>query len=156
MPHVMRPPSPPRLPAKLPGEAQVDAALTRLAQRIEHNPLTARLEELRSRLPEIEAVEFPTPLGTIRSPHFALPEATPPRIDERRRGIVKAALGMDLAQVVGLVPVVGDVIADAVEDTYYPLVSNPMTEEERRTFQNYDKVSPLTSIAVLATFAKSK
>lgn len=41
---------------------------------------------------------------------------------------------------------------ETIEDTYHPLVTNPMTPEERRRFQGYDKALPLTTLAALRTF----
>ena len=155
----IKPPKPPPLPSTLPLENQIDRLLNKLASRIEKSAITQRMRQLEEQAPVIESVDFPTPFGTIQTPHLTIPVPVPPTIDQRRKEIVKAALADDLAGLVEKIPLVGALawpIVDAVEDTYMVKVQELMTPDEWRTFREFDKVSPLTVAAVLRTFAKGR
>jgi len=173
MPPLIRPPQPPPLPDRLPLEEQVNDFLNRVSDFLEQLPTTRVAKQVEERLPVIESVEFPTPLGKIKTPRIEFPSFVPPRLDERAKEVVKAAVGDDLADlaprvlttVAGWVPGIGPIlqgivqavagpIADAVEDTYMAKLRDTMTDEEWRYFREMDKVSPSTTIAALRTWVK--
>lgn len=156
MPRTIRPPRPPALPDTLPGEDRLDAALDRLASRLENSALVRRAKEIEDRLPSIESVEFPTPLGTIKTPALEPPTLVPPQIDERRREVLKAAALDDLAGLIAFIPVVGDIISDPIEDTAMAKLHDTLTPQETIVFQNADKALPLTLLGALYTFSKVK
>lgn len=148
---------PPPFPDKLPFEDVIDTVLNRIAANIDRSPLVQKLEKLRSKFPEIASMEMPTPLGMVRTPRLALPNFTPPIIDERRRKIIKAAIGTDLASLIEMIPFVGAAaapLADAINDTYYPRIRDMLTDKEWTAFKSVDEVSPATALSALITFSR--
>jgi hypothetical protein len=153
-------PRPPPLPDQLPFEDAVGRMLDRAAQALERSPITRAARRIEEGFPEIEAVEVPTPLGTITTPYLQLPAlSSPPQMDKRRREAIKAAVGEDLANLVSLIPYVGFVAApltDAVEDTFSARIQELLTTDELKVFREKDKVSPSTAVSALLTFAKRR
>lgn len=138
--------------AELPFERQVDAALDNAEAKIAGHPVTKRLQEFHARLPAIPARDIPTPLGTVRIPEVKPPGPTPPKIDSRRREAMKAAIAIDVSSVVGVIPIVGDAVADVVEDVYAAKLRESLTTEEMDKYIKYDKLGPST-LALARTFA---
>jgi len=138
---------------KLPLEEQMDRVLDDLEERVERHPLTQRLQRLYSQIPYVPAQDVPTPLGRIRTPELKAPEPVPPKVDERRRAAVKAAVAIDISSVVAAVPVVGDAVADVVEDIYAVRLKETLTPRELTDYMKFDKVGPST-VAVLRAFMK--
>ena len=107
---------------------------------------------MRRFLPEIP---IPTPFGKVSFPQ---PELPPTKlafdIDGRRRQALAQAVGMDLTTIIAFIPVVGDFVAETISDTHAAELSRLLTEEERVRWTKYEKVSPLTSLALLRVFAR--
>jgi len=143
-----------QIPNRLPLEETLDRALDSLEERVAEHPITKKLEELHSRLPVSPPIDLVTPLGTVKLPELSFPKPVPPKIDTRKREAVKAAIGQDLSYVPGLLPVVGDVLADAISDIFGAKIYETLTKEEFREFQKYDKISPLSTVAMLRVFTK--
>lgn len=143
-----------KLPATLPFEGAVDRALNSLAQKIEQSPSTQTLRKIHEKLPYLSEAKVGTPLGDIKLPSLEPPFLEPPRIDDRRREALKAAIGQDLSYFPGLIPVVGDIVADGMEDIFGAKIYETLTPEEFREFQSWDKKSPLSSIAMIQTFIR--
>jgi len=99
-------------------------------------------------LPE---VEIPSPFGTVRLPKYGLPPLKPPKIDERRRKALGHAAGITAAQVVGLIPWVGDAAADVIEDLHGKEIKRILTPEEYERYLIEDKVAP-SLVAMVRTF----
>ena len=99
-------------------------------------------------LPE---VEIPSPFGTVRLPRYGLPPLKPPKIDERRRKALGHAAGVTAAQVVGLIPWVGDAAADVIEDLHGKEIKRILTLEEYEHYLIEDKVAP-SLVAMVRTF----
>jgi len=99
-------------------------------------------------LPE---VEIPSPFGTVRLPKYGLPPLKPPKIDERRRKALGHAAGITAAQVVGLIPWVGDAAADVIEDLHGKEIKRILTTEEYERYLIEDKVAP-SLVAMVRTF----
>lgn len=144
-----------RLPTELPLESTIDRALDELERRVAALPTTRILENLHSKLPVIPEVEVGTPLGMIKTPEISLPVPALPKIDDRRRTAVKAAIATDLSAVIGMIPVVGDVVADVVEDIYGARIRKVLTKEEMDTYMKYDKLGPST-YAMLRAFIRRR
>lgn len=93
-----------------------------------------------------------TPFGEVKFPKPSLP-TEPPKFDERRRKILNHAIAIDLSSVIGWIPVVGDIVADVVEDVHGAELKKLMTAEEYEEYLKQDKVAPST-IAVIRTFQR--
>lgn len=152
---TIRPPNPPRLPDTLPFEESIDRALDRAAAALEGSRLLNTIRRIEENLPVLEATEIPTPLGKVRAPPLEFPSLEPPQMDTRRKHVVKAAMAQDLAFVVGFVPVVGDAVADVVEDIYFRNIQETLTPAEFETYKRFDVYNPST-VAALRTFAKHR
>jgi hypothetical protein len=146
---------PPRVPDKLPFEESVDRALDRAAAALEGSRFLRVVRRIEDKLPVIGPTEIPTPLGTVRAPQLEPPSLEPPQMDDRRKQAVKAAVAQDLAFIVGFVPVVGDAVADVVEDAYFRTIHETLTPEEFETYKKFDVYSPST-VAALRTFSKHR
>ena len=151
----LRPPKPPPLPNALPLERQVHGTLNAISGRISKSRVGSALRRLDDQSPSVESVEFPTPFGPIITPHLTLPELSPPALDERQRQAVKAAVAMDLAALVAIIPVVGDLIGNAVQDTYRPQLQKLLTPSEIPGFIERNKISPSTTVALLQAIVKA-
>ena len=132
---TFRPPKPPRLPDTLPFEESVDQGLDRAAAALGDSRFLRAVRRIEEKLPVIGATEIPTPLGTVHAPPLEPPSLDPPQMDDRRKQAVKAAVAQDLAFIVGFVPVVGDAVADVVEDAYFRTIHETLTPEEFQTYK---------------------
>ena len=152
---TIRPPKPPPLPSTLPFEEQVDALLDRAAVRLQQSPFPRLIRRIEENLPSVEATQLPTPLGTVRTPHLEFPSFEPPQMDDRRKKATKAAVAQDLAFIVGFIPVVGDAVADVVEDVYFQNIAENLTPAEFETFKKLDTYNPST-VAMLRAFGQHR
>jgi len=91
----------------------------------------------------------------VRAPQLEPPSLEPPQMDDRRKQATKAAVAQDLAFIVGFVPVLGDAVADVVEDAYFRTIHETLTPEEFDTYKRLDVYSPSTA-AMLRTFSKHR
>jgi len=112
------------------------------------------VRKIRIKIPEVPEVEIkiPTPFGVVRLP-IEPPIPRPPQIDDRRRAALLHALAKDLSMIFGLIPYVGDYIADTIEDLHAAELRRIMTSEEKDYYYRYDKLHPST-IAALLTFGR--
>lgn len=155
----IQPPKPPPFPSTLPFENQIDRLFDRVAERLANSQATRFGNNIERNFPTVESIEWPTPLGVVKTPRLSMPSLTPPVLDERRKEIIKAAMGDDISGLVTMIPVIGffaSIIADAMEDTYAAKIDALLTPEERRAFMEYDKVSPITTIAALRAFIRER
>ncbi len=151
--------SPPRLPEKLPMEDAIGRAVDQVLSIVERDPLLGLVNGLVQKIPIIPERRYPTPLGTYKTPEFYVPKLTPARFDERQREAFKAAALVDLSALISKIPWLGAVagpVADSVEDTAYAKIHDTLTPEEDSYFKSYDKVDPLSSIALLRTMVRTK
>jgi hypothetical protein len=114
------------------------------------------LRYLDDQSPSVESVELQTPFGRIMTPHLTLPELSPPALNERQRQAVKAAVAMDLGALVAIVPVVGDIIGNAIQDTYRLQLQQLLAPSEIPGFNERNKVSPSTTVALLQAMVKAE
>jgi len=100
-----------------------------------------------------KAVVIPTPFGDVELPMPTLPPLGPPKIDQRRRDILKHTIGADLSVIPSQIPIIGDVIADVIEDLHGKEIHHSLTPDELAEYMKQDKVAPST-IAAIRTFIK--
>jgi len=88
--------------------------------------------------------EIPTPFGgSIKLPDLETPPIELPTMpDERCRKAIGHGLGEDAAQVIGLIPWIGDIVEDILEDLHHAEIKKLLTADEYRTFANYNKSFP--------------
>jgi len=98
-------------------------------------------------------IEVLTPFGPVEVPQPELPPTEPPKMTKRRHEAMKDATATTLGQILGLVPVVGDAMADVVEDLHGKELRDTLTEKELTEYQKQDKVSP-SVVALARTFMK--
>jgi len=63
------------------------------------------------------------------------------------------AIAIDGSMVPGLIPVVGDVVADVVEDLHFAELRNILTMEQYDEFIKQDKIAPAT-LAMMRALTK--
>lgn len=106
---------------------------------------------------EEEKREFavPTPFGEVHLPSFEemIPKLEAPKMDERRQRALLHGIAVDISSIIGWVPIVGDIVADVVEDLHGAELRRTLTGKEMDEFMIQDKVAPST-IALLRTFLK--
>ena len=141
------------LPAKIPFESKVDRVLDRVAQVIAGNPISSTINRVFSMVPRVSEVDMPTPLGRIRLPEISVPMIAPPDLNENRREALKAAIGVDVSSLVGVIPVVVDIASDVIEDVFGENIKRSLSSQELSTYMRYDKLGPST-YAMMRTFAR--
>jgi hypothetical protein len=102
-------------------------------------------------------IKLPTPFGKeISLPALETPPLELPSMpDERGRRAIGHGLGQDLAQVIGIVPWVGDLLHDMLEDMHQAEINKILTAEELKKFNEYNKVLP-SSVAMARIFCFSR
>lgn len=140
------------LPNSLPFENQIDGLLDKAADKITRSAPMRKAQELYDKLPVIPEMSLPTPFGTYITPRLELPVPRPPVINDKTREAVKAGILSDVAEVITIIPGVGDVmgvITDAMSDTAAAKIYTSLNTAQYNNFLNRDKVSPSTTLAVL-------
>lgn len=104
--------------------------------------------------PTLPETAVPTPFGTVHLPEKELfrPPRLPP-LDQKSMAAMKHAIAIDLSFVPGLIPWVGDVVADIVEDLHVAELRKILTSAQYDEFLRQDKVSPAT-IAMMRALTK--
>jgi hypothetical protein len=138
-----------------PLEMLVDKTTTALVDMLENvlinNQFSEGYRQVREAIPGIDALDLPTPLGEIRTPKLELPELELLTLSEQRREAIRLAVAIDLSSAVGVVPGLGDIVADIVEDTYGAQLRATLTPGEFARYMKFDKLGPST-IAILRAF----
>jgi hypothetical protein len=99
-----------------------------------------------------EGPHIPTPFGEIKLPDLETPPLKLPSApDERARKAIGHGLGEDAAQIVGLVPWIGDILEDVLEDMHHAEIKKILTSDEYDRFAEYNKSFP-TAVALIRTF----
>lgn len=97
--------------------------------------------------------EIPTPFGKVFLHPPSLPELEPPEMNEKRSDAMKHAIASDVGSIIGYIPVVGDIVADVVEDLHATQLRSLLTKDEMDEYMKQDKVAPST-IALLRAFMR--
>ena len=101
-------------------------------------------------LPE---TRIPTPFGAVHLPEKKIELPKLPSLDEKSRDAMKHAIAIDLSMIPAMIPWVGDVVADVVEDLHGAELRKILTSKEYDEFLKQDKVAPAT-IAMARTLTK--
>lgn len=141
------------LPDKFPFEDRVDSIIDDIGERIKNSMPVRTIESFQERLPIIPEQELNTPFGDVKVPEISVPRILPAEVlDSRKKEALKTAIAIDLSSAVGMIPVVGDVASDIVEDTYGAKLRKILTTDEMNLYTKYDKLGPST-LGMLRTFA---
>lgn len=144
---------------KLPFEDTISRGVDRVLAIVERDPLLRVVNGLIEKIPIVPEKQYPTPWGTYKTPEFYIPKLTPARFEGRQREAFKAATMVDLSSLIGKIPWLGAVagpVADAIEDTAYAKIHDTLTPEEDTFFKSYDKVDPLSTIAMIRTMVRTE
>ena len=94
---------------------------------------------------------IPTPFGSVKLPDIETPPlALPKAPDAHARKALGHGVGEDLAQIPGIVPWIGDIIEDALEDTHHAEIKKILSPDEYSRFAEHNKVLP-TALAIART-----
>jgi hypothetical protein len=97
----------------------------------------------------VKGPKIPTPFGEVQLPDLETPPIRLPSVpDERARKAIGHGLGEDAAQIIGLIPWIGDIAEDILEDLHHAEIKKILTSEEYDRFANYNKSFP-TAIALI-------
>jgi len=112
-------------------------------------------QEKRTKLfpPTLPKTRVPTPFGTVYLPEHKIGLPKLPSLDEKGRAAMKHAVAIDLSMIPGMLPFVGDVVADVVEDLHGAELRKVLTSRQYDEFLKQDKVAPAT-IAMMRTLTK--
>lgn len=147
------------LPTKLPLEPVAARITDGICSIMRREPITNGINKIIEQIPIIPEKQYPTPFGTYKTPEFSIPELKLPTMDDRRREALKAAVIDDLSSLVEKIPVVGlaaGPISDAIEDTAMAKIHDTLTPKEYTWFLNYDKISPITTLAMLRALYRAE
>jgi len=103
--------------------------------------------------PTLPETTIPTPFGKVSLPEHKVGLPKIPEFDEKARSAMKHALAIDGSMVPGMIPWVGDVVADVVEDLHFAEIRKILTPEQYNEFIKQDKVAPAT-IAMMRALTK--
>ena len=103
--------------------------------------------------PTLPETTIPTPFGKVRLPEYKVELPKLPPFDEKSRSAMLHAIAIDGAMVPGLIPVVGDIVADVVEDLHFAELRKVLTSEQYGEFIRQDKIAPAT-IAMMRALTK--
>jgi len=103
--------------------------------------------------PTLPETTIPTPFGKVHLPEHKVGLPKPPPFDEKSRSAMLHAIAIDGSMVPGLIPFVGDVVADVVEDLHAAELRKILTPGEYDEFLKQDKVAPAI-IAMMRTLTK--
>ena len=96
----------------------------------------------------------PTPFGTVNLPRVERPKMGFPQVDERRRKAVIHAFAADLSGVFSLIPYVGNLINEQLDDLHGAEIRRILTPEEYNRFERDDKKIPSNGLAMLYSFVR--
>jgi len=96
-------------------------------------------------------IEILSPFGPVHIPKPSIPKITELKMDKRQGQAMAYAVAIDISSIVGIIPIVGDIVSDIVEDTYGKELNELLTPAELKKFNAEDRVAPAT-IALARTF----
>jgi len=103
--------------------------------------------------PTFPETTIPTPFGSVHLPEHKLGLPKPPPFDERSRSAMLHAIAIDGAMVPAMIPFVGDIISDVVEDLHFAELRKLLTPNQYDEFVRQDKIAPAT-IAIMRALTK--
>lgn len=90
----------------------------------------------------LESRKIPTPFGSIETPRIELPPLKIPKLEERHRKALGHAIGIDLADIVGVVPYVGGLVADNLRRSHTEEIRKLLKPEEFNMYAKWDRTYP--------------
>lgn len=101
----------------------------------------------------IEGIAIPTPFGgSIKTPNLETPPVKLPRMpDKRGMQAIGHGIGEDAAAIIGLIPWVGELAEDALQDCHDVEIKNILTVDEYREYSEYNKSLP-SAVALARVF----
>ena len=94
--------------------------------------------------PTFPKTKIPTPFGSVFLPEYKLERPKLPSLDSKTRGAMKHAIAIDGAMLPAMIPVIGDILSDVVEDLHFAELRKLLTTEQYSEFIRQDKVAPAT------------
>lgn len=87
--------------------------------------------------------ELPTPFGTVKLPDLETPPISLPKMpDGRGFKAIGHGLGEDAAGIIGMIPWVGELIEDSLQDLHHAEIKKILTSDEYHKFAEYNKSFP--------------
>lgn len=90
----------------------------------------------------LKSKKIPTPFGSIETPKVELPPLKPPKLEDKHRKALGHALGVDVADIIGIIPYVGGVVADSLRAMHTKEIRKLLTPEEFDKYTEWDKTYP--------------
>ncbi len=115
--------------------------------------LPGQTEPIKLWPPKLPETIIPTPFGRVSLPEKKIEWPRLPSFNEKTRNAMKHAIAIDGSMIPGLVPWVGDVVADIVEDLHAAELRKILTPKEYDRFLIEDKIAPAT-IAMARTLTR--
>ncbi len=135
----------------------LEAAVDRLVEtatdannRLVNSPVGRAYTKLAHSAKLLPERRVPTPFGDVKMPFVGLPELATVNIEPQSREAIKAAVAIDLSFAISLIPLVGDLVADAIEDIYGEKLKESLTDRQFTDYMRHDKVGPSTVAALRA------
>ena len=99
----------------------------------------------------LEGPKIPSPFGEVKLPDLETPPIKLPTMpDERSAKAIGHGLGEDAAQIIGLIPWIGDIVEDVLEDLHHAEIKKILTADEYQKFAEYNKSFP-SAVALVRT-----
>jgi len=92
--------------------------------------------------PTLPSTTIPTPFGKVSLPEHKIGLPKLPSFDEKSRDAMKHAIAIDGSMVPGMIPWVGDVVADVIEDLHFAELRKILTADQYNEFIKQDKIAP--------------
>ena len=156
---VLQLPQLPTLPDKFPLEDEFTGAMEKVISLAEKDPVLGAINRLIDKIPIVPEREFKIPWGTYKTPEVYIPKVHPIKMDDRQKEAFKAAAMQDLASLAKAIPFLGaasEPIVDSITDTADAKLQDTLTPEESSLFKSYNKVDPLSVVAMLRTMIRKR
>lgn len=95
-------------------------------------------------LPVLPERKIPTPFGDVHLPEHKIELPRLPAFDEKNTRAMKHAIAIDASLIPGMIPFVGVIVADIVEDLHFAEIRRVLTPRQLDEFVKQDKIAPAT------------
>lgn len=93
----------------------------------------------------LPSIAIPTPFGTLHTLAIQTPPMKlPNKPDKREFAALRLAIGQDVATLFGLIPYVGDILSEKIDDMHEAEIMRTLDKDEYAKFVNNAKVFPST------------
>lgn len=90
----------------------------------------------------LKSREIPTPFGSISTPSIELPPLKLPELEDRHKRALGHTLGIDLSDILGIIPYIGGNLADSIRAAHSREIKKLLTPEEYEKYMKWDKTYP--------------